>query len=272
MEYCTQAESSATGIGAINTMVFHEQDRLGYNTDYRAAMDCIEEVYDFKRDDRTSDAGHARPWSWAPAVLSRAIAWGLRQRKAEVIISVANASSGPRCWPRNSVAARSNGRSGTTRRSTCWSTAHPSGCIPMWTARPYNASKLNQYLVVFDTVYNPENTLLIKHAKRGAMSHRYRRRHVCSTRRLPVQVVYRQRRAGKTDAQYDQRSNESRQDSLATTSVSRSPLDLTDSTDQPAGSDDAGRHSDSPSLAQRCGGNSCVDEALCCAAFAFGTQ
>jgi 3-dehydroquinate dehydratase/shikimate dehydrogenase len=29
---------------------------------------------------------------------------------------------------------------------------------------PYNASNLNQYLAVFDTVYNPENTLLIKNA------------------------------------------------------------------------------------------------------------
>jgi len=32
---------------------------------------------------------------------------------------------------------------------------------------PYNASALNQYLAVFDTVYNPENTLLIKQAKRA---------------------------------------------------------------------------------------------------------
>jgi 3-dehydroquinate dehydratase/shikimate dehydrogenase len=32
---------------------------------------------------------------------------------------------------------------------------------------PYNASAMNQYLAVFDTVYNPENTLLIKHAKRA---------------------------------------------------------------------------------------------------------
>jgi 3-dehydroquinate dehydratase/shikimate dehydrogenase len=30
---------------------------------------------------------------------------------------------------------------------------------------PYNQSALNQFMVVFDTVYNPENTLLIKQAK-----------------------------------------------------------------------------------------------------------
>ncbi|MEM0927555.1 MAG: type I 3-dehydroquinate dehydratase, partial [Planctomycetota bacterium] len=44
LDYCTQAESSANGIGAINTMVFHDNEKLGYNTDYRAAMDCILEV------------------------------------------------------------------------------------------------------------------------------------------------------------------------------------------------------------------------------------
>ena len=35
LDYCTQAEASANGIGAINTMVFDGEDRLGYNTDYR---------------------------------------------------------------------------------------------------------------------------------------------------------------------------------------------------------------------------------------------
>ncbi len=32
---------------------------------------------------------------------------------------------------------------------------------------PFNASALNQYMIVFDTVYNPENTLLIKYAKQA---------------------------------------------------------------------------------------------------------
>ena len=29
------------GIGAVNTLVFDGRDVLGYNTDYRAAMDCL---------------------------------------------------------------------------------------------------------------------------------------------------------------------------------------------------------------------------------------
>ena len=38
---------------------------------------------------------------------------------------------------------------------------------PDMDASPYNASAMSQYLAVFDTVYNPENTLLIKYAKRA---------------------------------------------------------------------------------------------------------
>ena len=38
---------------------------------------------------------------------------------------------------------------------------------PDMDSSPYNASAMSQYLAVFDTVYNPENTLLIKHAKRA---------------------------------------------------------------------------------------------------------
>jgi len=30
---------------------------------------------------------------------------------------------------------------------------------------PFDATALNQYMVVFDTVYNPENTILIKNAR-----------------------------------------------------------------------------------------------------------
>ena len=43
----------------------------------------------------------------------------------------------------------------------------PVGMHPDVDHSPYNSSQLNQYMVVFDTVYHPENTLLIKHAKQA---------------------------------------------------------------------------------------------------------
>lgn len=44
LQHVHEAESAAQGIGAINTVVFRNVRGIGYNTDYRAAMDCLQEV------------------------------------------------------------------------------------------------------------------------------------------------------------------------------------------------------------------------------------
>jgi 3-dehydroquinate dehydratase/shikimate dehydrogenase len=163
IDYCTQAESSATGIGAINTMVFHGEDNLGYNTDYRAAMDCIQESFKI-------DKSHERPMQGIKVMIlgaggvSRALAWGLRQRHAEVVIASRN-------FERAQILAAEIGC-----RAVEWESRHedriqllingtPIGMHPDVDSTPYNRSSLHELMRVFDTVYNPETTLLIKHAK-----------------------------------------------------------------------------------------------------------
>ncbi|MEM1228273.1 MAG: shikimate dehydrogenase [Planctomycetota bacterium] len=164
LEYCTQAESSATGIGAINTMVFGEEERYGYNTDYRAAMDCIEETLNLQRGQENSMQGKQALVLGAGGV-SRAIAWGLRQRRCDVVIA-------SRTRERSDMLAAEIGC-----RAIDWDDRHepkshllvngtPIGMHPDVDRSPYEASALNQYMVVFDTVYNPENTMLIKSAIR----------------------------------------------------------------------------------------------------------
>ncbi|WDQ18970.1 shikimate dehydrogenase [Rhodopirellula sp. P2] len=163
LQYCTQAESAATGIGAINTMVFNGDDRLGYNTDYRAAMDCIEEAFNIERGTENSLQGKTALILGAGGV-SRAIAWGLRQRKCDVTIS-------SRTRERAEMLAADIGC-----HVVDWEERHdtkvqllingtPIGMHPDVDNTPFNQSALNQFMVVFDTVYNPENTLLIKQAK-----------------------------------------------------------------------------------------------------------
>ncbi|MCU0707412.1 MAG: type I 3-dehydroquinate dehydratase, partial [Pirellula sp.] len=44
MPHLTHVESAAQGIGACNTIAFIEKELVGYNTDYRAAMDCLSEA------------------------------------------------------------------------------------------------------------------------------------------------------------------------------------------------------------------------------------
>lgn len=163
LNHCTQAESSATGIGAVNTMVFDNNDILGYNTDYRAAMDCIEELF---KVDRTKE----RPMQGMTALImgaggvSRALAWGLKQRHCDVAIT-------SRTHERTQLLAAEIGC-----RSIEWDLRHderinllvngtPVGMHPDVDNSPYDKASLNEFVAVFDTVYNPENTLLIKQAK-----------------------------------------------------------------------------------------------------------
>jgi len=165
LAHCTQAESSANGIGAVNTLVFNGDEKLGYNTDYRAAMDCIDELFSIDRESGRSMRGMSALVLGAGGV-SRAIAWGLKQRNAEVMIS-------SRTFERTQILAAEIGC-----KAIEWEFRHdprinllvngtPVGMHPDVDSSPYSASAMNQYLAVFDTVYNPENTLLIKQAKRA---------------------------------------------------------------------------------------------------------
>lgn len=163
IDYCTQAESSATGIGAINTMVFHEGERLGYNTDYRAAMDCVTEVLVTEDRPKETALQGVTAMVLGAGGVSRAIAWGLKQRQADVVITSRNEE-------RSKLLADEIGC-----RVIPWEDRHnhkvqllvngtPVGMHPNVDSSPFNASAINQFMVIFDTVYNPENTLLIKYA------------------------------------------------------------------------------------------------------------
>lgn len=168
LNYCTQAESSCTGIGAINTMIFDKEDRLGYNTDYRAAMDCITEIY--KQSAGNERAINDRGIQGLKVLIlgaggvSRAIAWGLKQRGAEITIA-------SRTFERSAMLANE-----MTARAIPWENRYdvkpqllvngsPVGMHPNLDSSPYDQAAINQFMVVFDTVYNPENTLLIKYAR-----------------------------------------------------------------------------------------------------------
>ncbi len=170
LELVDEAESAATGIKAINTAVFSDEGVAGFNTDYRAAMDCINIALDQKNilgDDRLR--GRSVLVMGAGGV-SRAIAYGLKQRGAVVTIT-----------------SRTNERADQLAedlycKSIPWDKRYeikpgiivngtPVGMHPNVDETPYAKEKLAQLLgasdnlIVFDTVYNPEQTLLLKDAR-----------------------------------------------------------------------------------------------------------
>ena len=160
-----QAESGAQGIGACNTVVFASLDKevIGYNTDFRGAMDCLSEAM-------TNWTGKKDPFENETVLIlgaggvARAIGYGLSQRRAEVTITSRSNEKA------ESLSKHINGN------WIDWGDRHlfeakilinctPVGMFPDMDASPFIMSTLKGNTLVFDTVYNPEQTLFLKGAK-----------------------------------------------------------------------------------------------------------
>jgi len=163
-----KADSSVKGIGAANTVVFTDEDRLGYNTDYRAAMDSLLLTISEKADAEKPLKGKIALVLGAGGV-ARAISYGLVRNGAEVVIS-------GRTGARASELAQQ-----LKCRFVEWKERHtikpdilingtPVGMHPNVDETPFESRHLQEEITVFDTIYNPEQTLLIKDAKNEGCS------------------------------------------------------------------------------------------------------
>ncbi len=158
----TQADGAVRGIGACNTVLFDGDARLGHNTDYRAAMTSLE--------GQTGIAGDNKPFVGMFALVpgaggvGRAIAYGLLRRGAKVVLTDGVSRNASELAKRFEC------------RSIEWSNRHavnpdilvnctPVGMHPEVDETPYEKHHLRPTMVVFDAVYNPENTLLVKDAR-----------------------------------------------------------------------------------------------------------
>jgi 3-dehydroquinate dehydratase/shikimate dehydrogenase len=163
LEKLTQADGAVRGIGAANTVIFEGDERLGYNTDYRAAMDSLEEAFDRRHPDENVLEGRTCLMLGAGGV-GKAIAYGLIRRGCEVVVADGDAER----------AAELAEKFGC--RQVEWANRHtvsaeilingtPIGMHPNVDQSPFPKLHLRPSMVVFDAVYNPENTLLIKDAR-----------------------------------------------------------------------------------------------------------
>ncbi len=160
----TKADGAVRGIGAANTVIFDGDATLGYNTDYRAAMTCIDLALGTDETDETPLSGMVALMLGAGGV-SKAIVFGLKRRGADVV--VAN-----RTQQRADSLASQFGC-----RTVPWARRHAIsadlivngtsvGMHPNVDESPYDHRYLRSDMVVFDTVYNPESTFFIKEAVR----------------------------------------------------------------------------------------------------------
>jgi 3-dehydroquinate dehydratase/shikimate dehydrogenase len=163
LDKLTQADGAVRGIGACNTVVFDGSDRLGYNTDYRAAMDSLVDAIGAEGAQEKLLEGKTALVLGSGGV-GKAIAYGLIRRGAKVVLTDGVPERA------HELAERFDGR------AIDWSRRHsiaadvlvnctPVGMHPNVDETPFDKHHLRPGMVVFDAVYNPENTLLIKDAR-----------------------------------------------------------------------------------------------------------
>lgn len=163
-----RVDGAVRGVGAANTVVWDaDGKRIGYNTDYRAAMDSLESALVEEKPPGAESALQGRKALVLGAGgAARAIAHGLHRRQAQVTIC------GRTKERAEQLAAKIGCRAADWDKRNSQSpdvlvNCTPVGMHPNVDESPFDKSRLRASMVVFDTVYNPENTLLIKDARQA---------------------------------------------------------------------------------------------------------
>jgi 3-dehydroquinate dehydratase/shikimate dehydrogenase len=162
-KYLTKVDPAVKGIGAVNTVLFKDGEVRGYNTDYKAAMDSLEAAFGTVGT-VPSPIKDKRVLVLGAGGVARAIMYGLERRGAKSTIAGRT---------RTRAQALADQFSG---RAVDWQARHnaevdiiinctPIGMHPNVDETPFSKAYLKPAMVVFDTVYNPESTLLLKESK-----------------------------------------------------------------------------------------------------------
>jgi 3-dehydroquinate dehydratase/shikimate dehydrogenase len=159
----TYIDDDARGIKAVNTVLFEQGQIKGFNTDYQAAIESLEEAMGGAGQE-VSPVAKRTALVLGAGGAAKAVAHGLFQRDAEVVIASRR--------PDQAVAlAKAIGC-----KTVDWNARHsvaadilvnctPVGMHPNVDDMPFDRHSLKPSMVVFDTIYNPENTLLVKEAR-----------------------------------------------------------------------------------------------------------
>ena len=159
------ADGGVERTGACNTMVVKDDgSKVGYNTDYRAAMDSLEAAYGGVGEGGISPLAHKNVLIIGAGGVARPIGFGLVRRGA--IVTLCNRSE-----ERATNLAEELGC-----RTASWGmraslipdiliNCTPVGMHPNVDDTPMPPAGFRAGMVVMDTVYHPENTMFLKLAR-----------------------------------------------------------------------------------------------------------
>ncbi|MDR1960548.1 MAG: type I 3-dehydroquinate dehydratase [Planctomycetaceae bacterium] len=159
----TRCDPAVEEIGACNTVILDNFDRFGYNTDYKAAVFSIETAMGGKVNDVSPIQGKTALVLGAGGA-GKALAYGLRMWGAKIAVTdVDHARAKIFGEQLQCDVVEWNLRHGFKCQILVNCT--PVGMHPKVDETPFDRNGLHEGMVVFDAIYNPENTLLIKNAK-----------------------------------------------------------------------------------------------------------
>jgi 3-dehydroquinate dehydratase/shikimate dehydrogenase len=159
----TSMDASMTGVGAANTLLFEDGKILGFNTDHQAALDSLEQAL-VEHNGRKGTLENNVALVLGAGGAAKAIAYGLKRMGAQVTIAGRTAQRAQQL----ADALKCKTLDWANRFSIqpdILVNCTPVGMHPNVDATPYDKHHLRPSMIVFDTVYNPENTLLIKDAR-----------------------------------------------------------------------------------------------------------
>jgi 3-dehydroquinate dehydratase/shikimate dehydrogenase len=173
LKRASRQEDLVTAIGAANTLSFDPDGVSAFNTDATAAVESLrvalveqeaEELADGQSERRGAKFGLKTAIVLGAGGAARAVAFGLKQQGVDVTVTSRTQERSKRIAAE--VGCRAVDWNVRYRIPyDCVVNATPVGMHPNVDETPYAKEHLRSYMVVFDTVYNPENTLLVKEAR-----------------------------------------------------------------------------------------------------------
>ncbi|MEZ6140669.1 MAG: shikimate dehydrogenase [Zavarzinella sp.] len=165
MAFAKSLDEHSQETNALNTLVRTADGFSGCNTDYDAAMACLKQAAPKDENGATIELGNSSAIILGAGGAARAIAYGLRRAGINQIYITSRTYSNSQ-----QLANEVQGK------AVEWHLRHsfacdvvinctPVGMHPNLDESPVHSSYLKPGMVVFDTIYNPENTLLIKDAR-----------------------------------------------------------------------------------------------------------
>jgi len=167
-----QKEGAVERTGTCNTVMLQEQGRrVGYNTDYRAAMDSLEAAMGGRASEESaSPLFEKQVLILGAGGVARAIAFGLMRRGAHVTITNRHDERATRLAEEAGCRAVTWSARASTLADVIIN-ATPVGMHPNVDDTPLPPAAFSRPgMVVFDTIYHPENTMMLKLAReRGSV-------------------------------------------------------------------------------------------------------